>query len=155
VSLSDELRFLERYLAIEQVRFSDRLTVRFDVDDALLDAAVPEFLLQPLVENALRHGIAQRTDAGAVEVSARRGDDTLVLSVTDNGPGPHAGHRDGNGNGLGLANMRERLTTLYGSRAQLALRARPGTERGTVATVTIPFRRWSGTADPVAAVAVS
>jgi two-component system LytT family sensor kinase len=143
VSLSDELRFLERYLAIEQVRFSDRLTVRFDVDDALLDAAVPEFLLQPLVENALRHGIAQRADDGAVEVSARRDDATLILSVTDNGPGPDASRRDGNGNGLGLANMRERLTTLYGSRAQLDLRARPGPERGTVARVTIPFRRLS------------
>jgi LytS/YehU family sensor histidine kinase len=143
VSLSDELRFLERYLAIEQVRFSDRLTVHFDVADTLLDAAVPEFLLQPLVENALRHGIAQRADAGAVEVSARRDDDTLILSVTDNGPGPDAGRRDGNGNGLGLANMRERLTTLYGARAQLDLRARPGPERGTVATVTIPFRRLS------------
>ena len=141
VSLADELRFLERYLAIEQVRFSDRLAVRFDVDDALLDAAVPEFLLQPLVENALRHGIAQRADAGVVEVSARCDGDTLVLSVADNGPGPRAGHRDGNGTGLGLANMRERLTTLYASRAQIDLRARAGSERGSIATVTIPFRR--------------
>jgi LytS/YehU family sensor histidine kinase len=154
VSLADELRFLERYLAIEQVRFSDRLTVRFDVEDTLLDAAVPEFLLQPLVENALRHGIAQRADAGAVEVSARRDDDTLVLSVTDNGPGPHAGHRDGNGNGLGLANMRERLTNLYGSRAQLELRAAP--QGGTVATVTIPFRRMAAEdAGTVGGIAVS
>ena len=141
VSLADELRFLERYLAIEQVRFSDRLVVRFDVDDTLMDAAVPEFLLQPLVENALRHGIAQRADAGTVEVSARREGDSLILSVTDNGPGPHAGRRDENGNGLGLANMRERLTTLYGSRAQLDLRARPAPESGTLATVSIPFRR--------------
>ena len=153
VSLSDELRFLERYLAIEQVRFSDRLTVRFDVDDTLLDAAVPEFLLQPLVENALRHGIAQRADAGAVEVSARRADDTLILSVTDNGPGLGAGRHDGNGNGLGLANMRERLTTLYGSRAQLDLRARPGSERGTVAVVTIPFRQLTDDAGLVVAAA--
>jgi LytS/YehU family sensor histidine kinase len=143
VSLADELRFLERYLAIEQVRFSDRLAVRFDVDDALLDAAVPEFLLQPLVENALRHGVAQRTDAGWVEVSARRDADALVLSVTDNGPGLQASRRTENGNGLGLANMRERLTTLYGSRARLDLRTRPAPEGGTIATVTIPFRRLS------------
>jgi len=156
VSLADELRFLERYLAIEQVRFSDRLAVRFDVDDRLLDSAVPEFLLQPLVENALRHGISQRADAGAVEVSARRDGGTLILSVADNGPGHHAGRRDGNGNGLGLANMRERLTTLYGSRAHLDLHARPGPERGTIATVTIPFRRLSADAGDLApGVAVS
>jgi len=156
VSLAAELRFLERYLAIEQVRFSDRLAVRFDVDDRLLDSAVPEFLLQPLVENALRHGISQRADAGAVEVSARRDGGTLILSVADNGPGHHAGRRDGNGNGLGLANMRERLTTLYGSRAHLDLHARPGPERGTIATVTIPFRRLSADAGDLApGVAVS
>jgi LytS/YehU family sensor histidine kinase len=138
------------------VRFSDRLVVRFDVDDTLMDAAVPEFLLQPLVENALRHGIAQRADAGTVEVSARREGDSLILSVTDNGPGPHAGRRDENGNGLGLANMRERLTTLYGSRAQLDLRARPAPESGTLATVSIPFRRLPvGRRWGVAAVAVS
>ena len=155
VPLADELRFLGRYLAIEQVRFSDRLAVRFDVDDALLDAAVPEFLLQPLVENALRHGIAQRADAGIVEVSARRDGDRLILSVTDNGPGPNAGRPDASGNGLGLANMRERLTTLYGSRANLDLGARPGPERGTIATVTIPFRLLSAdVGGPVAAVAV-
>jgi len=148
VSLADELRFLERYLAIEQVRFSDRLAVRFDIDDALLDAAVPEFLLQPLVENALRHGIAHRADAGTVEVSARRDEDTLILSVIDNGPGPNAARHDDGGNGLGLANMRERLTTLYGLRAQLDLRARPGPGGGTIATVTIPYRRLtSGQAD--------
>jgi signal transduction histidine kinase len=89
-----------------------------------------------------------------VEVSARRDDDTLVLSVTDNGPGPHAGHRDGNGNGLGLANMRERLTNLYGSRAQLELRAAP--QGGTVATVTIPFRRMAAeVAGTVGGIAVS
>ena len=77
------------------------------------------------------------------EREARRDGDTLGLSVADNGPGPHTGPRDGNGNGLGLANMRERLTTLYGSRAHLTLRARQGPDRGTIATVMIPFRRLS------------
>jgi two-component system LytT family sensor kinase len=151
VTLSDELRFLERYLAIEQVRFSDRLEVHFDVDDTLLDAAVPEFLLQPLVENALRHGIAQRPDAGLVEIAARRTGDSLVLSVADNGPGLDVAHHE-RGNGLGLANMRERLTTLYGSRARLDLRGRAGPGDGTLATVSIPFRRLrisdSRSADP-------
>jgi len=145
VSLADELRFLERYLAIEQVRFSDRLRVRFDVDDSLLDAAVPEFLLQPLVENALRHGIAKRADGGSVDVSAGRDGDALVLSVRDNGPGLGTStQRDGSGNGLGLANIRERLTTLYGPRGRVELRARLDSEGGgTLATVTIPFRRMT------------
>jgi signal transduction histidine kinase len=153
VTLGDELGFLQRYLAIEEVRFSDRLQVRFDVDDDLLDAAVPEFLLQPLVENALRHGIANRADSGLVEVSARRDGESLVLTVVDNGPGPQAISRN-DGNGLGLANIRERLTTLYGTRARLELSARPAREGGgTHAVVTIPYRPASAaisrTADSV------
>lgn len=150
VSLADELDFLERYLAIEQVRFSDRLRVRFDVDESLLDATVPEFLLQPLVENALRHGIAKRADAGVVEVSARRDGESLVLSVADNGPGPEAASaRDDHGNGLGLANIRERLTTLYGKRARLELQPRPESEGGgTLATVRIPFHTMSDARSP-------
>ena len=145
VSLADELRFLERYLAIEQVRFSDRLTVRFDVADSLRDAAVPEFLLQPLVENALRHGIAHRTDGGIVQISARREGDALVLAVTDNGPGQGApASRDGNG--LGLANIRERLTTLYGADARVELTTRAAADGGgTLAAVRLPFRRLTET----------
>jgi LytS/YehU family sensor histidine kinase len=140
VALADELGFLERYLAIEQVRFSDRLRVRFDVDEPLRDAAVPAFILQPLVENALRHGIAQRADGGNVEISAKRDGDVLLLSVTDNGPGvtkaPRGARTDGNG--LGLANTRERLTTLYGPSASLELHA--SVWRGTVALVRLPYR---------------
>ena len=164
VPLSDEFQFLERYLAIEQVRFSDRLRVQIDVDDELLGALVPQFLLQPLVENALRHGIAHRADAGLVEISATRDGDRLRLSVTDNGPGPTAEQRSpnadqptaatderdaGGGNGLGLANIRERLTTLYGSSARLELRSRldaPGD--GTIATVIMPYRRQPIEASP-------
>ena len=111
--------------------------MRFDVDESLLDASVPEFLLQPLVENALRHGIAKRADGGMVEVAARRDGDALLLTVADNGPGldPTA---PSDGNGLGLANIRERLTTLYGGRGVLTLDARDG--GGAVATVQMPFR---------------
>ena len=142
VALADELGFLERYLAIEQVRFSDRLRVRFDVDDTLRDAAVPAFLLQPLVENALRHGIAQRADSGDVEISAKRDGDILLLSVTDNGPGVDTvlPGRETSGNGLGLANTRERLTTLYGPSASLELHAGGGGGAGTVALVRLPYR---------------
>jgi signal transduction histidine kinase len=145
-SLADEIGFLERYLAIEQVRFSDRLQVRFDVDDSLRDASVPAFLLQPLVENALRHGIAKRADGGRLEVVAKRDDDMLVLSVSDNGPGldPSITPRDNGGNGLGIANARERLTTLYGAEATLALRDRGAEDGdGTIAVVRLPYRRYA------------
>ena len=142
-SLSEELSFLERYLAIEQVRFSDRLRVRFDVDEPLLDAAVPAFLLQPLVENALRHAVARRADGGTIEICAARDGDDLVLSVTDDGAGtvePDVAAPARSGNGVGLANIRERLATLYGTAARLDLQPR-GTAPGTVVTVRLPLRR--------------
>jgi len=142
-SLSSELSFLERYLAIEQVRFSDRLKVQFDIDPTLMGAAVPAFVLQPLVENALRHGIARRADGGTVNVSARRDGDVLVLSVADDGPGTAgAGPPEPTtGNGLGLANTRERLTTLYGDHASIELQTRADDRfTGTIATVRLPYR---------------
>ena len=86
-ALAREVEFLERYLAIEQVRFSDRLRPRIEIDPAVARAAVPRFLLQPLVENALRHGIARRADAGIVQVSGRREGGQLVLTVRDDGRG--------------------------------------------------------------------
>lgn len=142
VSLADELSFLERYLAIEQVRFSDRLRVELAVEDSLEDAAVPAFLLQPLVENALRHGISRRDDAGRIEISAREVDDVLVLEVRDDGPGVTAdgGNRD-ESNGVGLRNVRERLATLYGANASLRLQSPTLEGHGTVAVVTLPLRR--------------
>lgn len=137
IPLGEEIGFLERYLAIEQVRFSDRLRATFAVDPAVRGAAVPSFLLQPLVENALRHGIARRTEGGALEVAARREGDELVLEVKNEGPGltrEPAGARTG----LGLVNTRERLATMYGDRAGIALADRPG--GGVVATVRLPYR---------------
>jgi signal transduction histidine kinase len=136
VPLDDELRFLERYLAIEQVRFSDRLRVRWAVDDALRDARVPEFVLQPLVENAVRHGVARRADAGTIEVSARAEDDVLLLGVRDDGPGYDPATA---GAGVGLANVRARLETLFGDAARLELT--PAEGGGTLATVRLPLRR--------------
>jgi two-component system LytT family sensor kinase len=138
VSLDDELAFVRQYVAVERARFSDRLRPEFDVAPSLLSAAVPSFALQHLVENALRHGIARRSDAGRVVISARRdvGGDMLELSVTDDGPGvepgtvPQAGH--------GLENTRERLATLYGDRASLEVAPMVG--GGTVARMRIPYR---------------
>jgi two-component system LytT family sensor kinase len=136
VMLSEELGFIEQYLLIEQVRFSDRLRVSFAVDSRVMRAAVPGFVLQPLVENALRHGLAKRTDAGVIEIEAQRQESELVLRVRDDGPGiDTSGERR---EGVGLANTRQRLLTLYGASAGLELSAAPG--GGTIATVRLPYR---------------
>jgi len=137
VTLAEELDFVGQYLAIEQVRFSDRLRPAFDVDPAVRGAAVPEFLLQPLVENALRHGLAKRVSATLLRIEARREGDDLVLSVTDDGPGPEPGEAEP-AEGVGLGNTRERLVTLYGGRATLTLARTPG--GGARATVRLPYR---------------
>lgn len=132
--LSTELHFLERYLAIEQVRFSDRLRTRVEVNVAIRRAAVPQFILQPLVENAVRHGISRRTDAGLLEITAQRDGDTLVLTVRDNGPGlgPAAP-----ASGVGLVNTRARLAALYGDRASLEIANAAG--GGAAVTIRLPY----------------
>lgn len=133
VALAEELDFVRQYLSIEEIRFSDRLRPVVAVDEHLLTAAVPEFLLQPLVENAIRHGVARRETASLVRIEGRREGADLVLSVTDDGPGAAAEPVEG----VGLRNTRERLATLYGVRARLDLVRTP--EGGTRATVRLPF----------------
>ena len=134
-TLSDELDFLERYLAIEQVRFSDRLRPHIEIDPAVARAAVPRFLLQPLVENALRHGIARRANAGLVHVSAYREDNQLVLTVRDDGPGLYTS--PDTASGVGLSNTRARLAALYGGNATLEVGNAEG--GGVIATVRLPY----------------
>jgi two-component system LytT family sensor kinase len=132
VPLAEELEFARQYLGIETVRFSDRLQPTFAVDPAVLRAAVPEFLLQPLVENAVRHGLARREGATLLRIEARREGAQLVLSVTDDGPGPaDSGER------VGLGTTRERLATLYGDKARLELTTTA--EGGARATVRLPY----------------
>src|SRR5687768_7967763 len=134
VSLGDELELVTQYLAVEQARFSDRLHPALHADPSLLSAAVPRFAIQHLVENAVRHGIARRSDAGRIVVSARRDGDVLEVSVTDDGPGmPQAAWPPGHG----LANTRERLHTLYGARASLTVS--PAPTGGTIALLGIPY----------------
>lgn len=142
VSLRRELDYLGRYLAIEQLRFADRLTVEIEVAPELLGAAVPHLGLQPLVENAFRHGIGKRSSAGLVRVSGARRGEQLVIAVEDDGPGPQLRDErelaeDGGGGGIGLANTRARLRQLYGEAAQLTLGPRPG--GGARAELTLPF----------------
>ncbi|HLA11525.1 MAG TPA: histidine kinase [Pyrinomonadaceae bacterium] len=135
VTLDEELAFIERYLAIEQVRFSDRLQVRWSIDPAIRNALVPEFILQPLLENAVRHGVAKRSAPGLIEVAARESDGDIVLSVQDNGPGYHAMSDPG----VGLSNTRMRLEALFGKTGELRLVGAP--RGGTIATVRFPLRR--------------
>ncbi|MGH9718614.1 MAG: sensor histidine kinase [Bryobacteraceae bacterium] len=135
--LSKELDFLRRYLEIEQMRFEDRLTVRFDVTSETLDAEVPNLILQPLVENAIRHGVSRRTDTGVVQIRARRKDGLLKLQVVDNGAG-----LQGIGlplrEGVGLSTTRARLECLYGNDHRLEFTQ--SAEGGIEATLTFPFR---------------
>jgi LytS/YehU family sensor histidine kinase len=137
VTLAEELEFVRQYLAIEEVRFSDRLRPTFDIEPGLERAAVPEFVLQPLVENALRHGLARRVTATLLRIEARREGDELVLHVTDDGPGPDEAPAEET-TGVGLMNLRERLASLYGARARLELVGTPG--GGAIATVRLPCR---------------
>jgi sensor histidine kinase YesM len=125
VPLDQELRTVERYLAIERARFRDRLKVELGASDEAREVEVPPLLLQPLVENAVRHGISPRSDAGLVRVDATVDGEILRVSIEDDGPGPEvpASHP---GSGTGLTNVRERLAQLYGSAARLTIGARPG-----------------------------
>jgi signal transduction histidine kinase len=134
--LASELGFLAKYLEIEQARFGDRLDVAFAIEDGAAAALVPQLIVQPLVENALRHGLAPRAEPGRLEVAATRRDGVLELRVTDDGLGLRTGwdHDEG----LGLPNVRDRLARMYGAAGQLRLASPPG--GGVVATVTLPFR---------------
>jgi LytS/YehU family sensor histidine kinase len=141
VALRDELAFLEPYLEIEQARLGDRLTVVMDVDPDVLDARVPHLILQPLVENAVRHGIAPRIEPGTVRISAttRAGGRSVELEVRDDGPGIACDGRAAARKGVGLANIRSRLVQLYGDAHRFDLRDHP--EGGAVVTVVLPLRR--------------
>jgi two-component system, LytTR family, sensor kinase len=121
VTLEKELALTALYLEIETVRFSDRLRVSWHVDDEVRGALVPSLILQPLIENALRHGISQRSAAGDLDISASRQDGSLRLVVADDGPGLPAGFDLARTGGIGLANVRARLGQLYGGGARVSV----------------------------------
>jgi LytS/YehU family sensor histidine kinase len=139
VSLKDELDFLSKYLEIEKTRFGERLQVHMEVEVDMLDAAVPNLVLQPLVENALRHGIGPKIGGGRVDISARREGRDLWLEVRDNGVGltNDAFHK-----GVGLTNTRSRLEHLYGDRCRFECHTPPG--GGLLVTVVIPYVSETG-----------
>jgi two-component system, LytTR family, sensor kinase len=147
VTLRQELAFLERYLEIEKTRFGPRLSVRMEIHPDTLEALVPNLILQPLVENAIRHGIERRARPGLIELRSRQDHGTLRLELRDNGPGlaPDQPRREG----IGLSNTRARLEHLYGAEHRLALNNAP--EGGLLVEVSLPFRVSRGTVgDPSA-----
>ena len=137
VPLRRELEYLDLYLSIEQVRFQDRLRIEIAVDPAVLDAAVPHMGLQPIVENAIRHGIGRRSAAGRLRISATRIEGMVEIKVEDDGPGlPPAEAMKGRG--IGLTNTRARLHRLYGDAARLTVEN--GAQGGAVAVMVVPYR---------------
>jgi two-component system LytT family sensor kinase len=130
-SIRDEIAFLRTYLYIEEVRFGDRLQVELEMDPEIGGEEIPSLILQPLVENALKHGLAPRPGPGRLWISARAENGEIVLRVEDDGIGPGAAPA-----GVGLTNVAERLTSLYQDRASLTLAPRPG--GGARATIRIP-----------------
>jgi two-component sensor histidine kinase len=138
VSLAEELGLLEHYLAIQQVRFRDRLRVEYEIEPAVRRARVPHFCLQPIIENAINHGIAADPAAGRVRITARREGDRLVVRVRDDGPGVRASESPSAGVGVGLANTRARLRQLYGVEHRLEIANVP--EGGAEAVLDLPFR---------------
>jgi hypothetical protein len=139
VKLDDELRFLESYLEIEKTRFEERLVYSFDVDAAIRSLKIPPMILQPLVENAIKHGIGPKVEGGEIRISARMESDRVVMIVEDTGMGQQAVSRH-RGTGIGLTNVRERLQHLYGNSGALKLEEMsPG---GTRAVLILP--QWVG-----------
>jgi LytS/YehU family sensor histidine kinase len=137
VALRKELEFVNAYLEIQEARFGERLSVTCDVDAATLDAAVPSLVIQPLVENAIRHGTSRRAGAGHVEIVTRRVGTSLVIEVLDDGPGLRADQVPDEG--IGIGHTRARLAQLYGADGALDLEPRAG--GGTAARIRLPFAR--------------
>jgi len=141
--LDEEIDFIRRYLEIERVRFGDKLRLDFAIDPAVLRAAVPNLVLQPLVENAIKHGISRRIEPGTVRLAARRVDERLQLEIVDDGPDGspvEAGTSQSRG-GIGLSNTRERLTRIYGNDYRLELT--PRAEGGMRVSLDLPWRLLS------------
>ncbi len=146
VTLGEELTFLDDYLAIESARFEGRITVSVRADEDLLDAMVPSFLLQPLVENAIRHGVAPRLSGGHVEVTATRSGSTVTLRVRDDGLGLTPGWRFDQHAGVGLRNVAARLEHLYGQHD--LLRVTPVASGGVEVRLDLPLRQPATAGEP-------
>lgn len=138
VPLHREIDFIRRYLEIEQIRFGNRLRVEYELAEQALNTSVPTFVLQPVVENAIRHGISGRLNGGCLHIRAAICEPIVVLEVTDSGAGPQAHQSLQNGRGIGLCNLRARLAQLYGTTSSFELSGLAG--EGTRARITLPVR---------------
>jgi two-component system, LytTR family, sensor kinase len=147
VTLKDEIDFLQKYLDIEQTRFQDRLTVSVKIDPEALDGEVPRMILQPLVENAIKHGIAGRHGGNQIHVSAGREGERLWMQVRDNGAGLQVRTLKALRTGVGLSNTRARLDCLYGRHYRLEFSDKHG---GLSVLIAIPFQRASPAEKPAA-----
>ncbi len=135
IPLEQELDFLKRYLAIEQTRFGDRLKVEMDVDNDVQGAYVPNLILQPIVENAIHHGISPSMDQGIIRIIARLQDDVVSMTVADNGPGLKNPERLQKG--VGVGNTQERLENLYGTQQDFSFRN--GSLGGLEVNIRVPY----------------
>ena len=140
VPMKEELEFLKIYLEIEKTRFQDRLRIHIDIAPETLDAMIPNLILQPLVENAIRHGIAPLRRGGKISIQSRRQDDKLQVQIDDNGKGLREPSESSQGNGIGLINTRQRLKQLYGDNHRFVLR--DGDHGGALVILEIPFRLY-------------
>lgn len=140
VPLRDELDFIKSYLNIEQVRFQDRLRIEYDIDSEILDALVPSLILQPLVENAIKHGFSKRPDEGRITLSCRKeGDFHILLRVHDDGQGSPRSEQSLLSAGIGLKNTKDRLQLIYRDDCQFNIRT--GAGQGFEAGIRIPYQR--------------
>jgi LytS/YehU family sensor histidine kinase len=137
ITLREELALVDNYIEIMRVRFGDRVTITRNVEPAALDVLVPQFILQPLVENAFDHGVARTPGASSIVIDAIRSNGNLELSVSDDGRGD-ASNGDGSKNGIGLTNTRLRLEQLYGSAQSMSLEKMP--DSGTRVAIAVPWR---------------
>jgi two-component system, LytTR family, sensor kinase len=137
ITLKVELEFLSKYLQIEQTRFADRLVARFDVHAETLDAFVPNFILQPLVENAIKHGFARKAGPGHIDISARRDGDKLLMEVRDDGMGLSEDALTALQKGIGVSTTRARLQHLFGADYRFEFHRQPA---GLAVVIAIPWR---------------
>jgi two-component system, LytTR family, sensor kinase len=137
VRLGEEIEYLQKYLEVQKIRFADRLEVKLQVPADLLRSQVPSLILQPMVENAIKHGIAKRAQGGEIRVSATRSNGMLKLTVYNDGPGLVVGGENGP-SGIGISNTRTRLQRLYGESFELSLQNYG--QHGVEAAVSVPFR---------------